>query len=135
MNATTRLLLASLLLAPLAATLARAAAIAAMPDMGLLILAAPPSLWWWLSALLLLVLLLAYLPLGILASPRHAAITPTALSLCIATGWPLQVATLALLSDSRPRVGDCGLYLLMLATSCAGGWLGWHVGRQLRKLA
>lgn len=130
MNATTRLLLASLLLAPLAATLVRAAAIAAMPDMGLLILAAPPSLWWRLSALLLFAL-----PLGLLASPRHAAITPTALSLCVTAGWPLQVATLALLSDSRPRVGDCGLYLLMLATSCAGGWLGWHVGRELRKLA
>lgn len=42
MKATTRLLLASLLLGPLAATLVRAAAIAAMLDMGLLILAAPP---------------------------------------------------------------------------------------------
>lgn len=135
MKATTRLLLASLLLAPPAAMLGRAATIAAIPEMGWLILAAPPSLWWWLSALLLFVLLLAYLPLGLLASSRHAAITPTALSLCIAAGWPLQVATLALLSDSRPRVGDSSLYLLMLATSCAGGWLGWHVGRQLRKLA
>ncbi len=126
----TRLLLSSLFLAPVASVLARAAALAAMPPLGLIMLAPPPGLWWWLCAPLLLTLLLAYLPLGWLAAAPRATVTPTTLGWCLAAGWPLQLGTLWWLSGHAPSMNDAGFYLLLLAASCAGGGLGYLIRRR-----
>ena len=135
MKAATRLLLASLLLAPLASVLGRAAAIAAMPTLGLIMLAPPPGLWWWLSLPLLLILLLAYLPLGWLAAAPRASITPATLGWCVAAGWPLQLGVLWLPAGHAPGISDAGLYLLMLAASGAGAALGYAIRRHPWRLA
>lgn len=131
MKPATRLLLCSLLLAPPAAALARATAMTAIPDIELLALAAPPSLWRWLEGLMLLVLLLAYVPLGLLAAPQTRSVT------CVAglaaAGWPLQMLTLAIVSEHWLALDETGFYLLMLATSCGGALLGWQAGRHLGK--
>lgn len=129
MKPATRLLLASLLLAPLASALGRNAALAAMPPLGLIMLAPSPGLWWWLSLPLLLILLLAYLPLGWLAAAPHATATPTTLGWYIAAGWPLQLGTLWCLSGRALGLSEAGLYLLMLAASCVGGGLGYFIQR------
>ncbi len=135
MKPSTRLLLASLLLAPLASTLGRAAALATMSAPGLIMLAPPPGLYWWLSLPLLLALLLAYLPLGWLAAAPQAALTPATLGGCVAAGWPLQLATLWWLSGHAPGTQESALYLLMLATSGAGAALGYAIRRHPWRLA
>lgn len=135
MKPVTRLLLASLLLAPAASALGHSAAIAAIPRLGLIMLAPPPWLYWWLSLPLLLALLLAYLPLGWLAGSTQATLTPATLGWCMAAGWPLQLGTLWGLSGHAPGINDAGLYLLMLAASCAGGGLGYFIRRCQWRLA
>ena len=135
MKPSTRLLLASLLLAPLASALGRTAALAAMPSLGLIVLAPPTGLYWWLSLPLLLTLLLAYLPLGWLAAAPQARATPITLGRCVAAGWPLQLATLWWLGGHAPGTQDSALYLLMLATSGAGAAVGYTIRRQPWRLA
>lgn len=135
MKPSTRLLMASLLLAPLASALGRATALAAIPPLGLIMLAPSPALYWWLSLPLLLILLLAYLPLGWLAAAPHATATPSTLGWYIAAGWPLQLGTLWCLSGHAPGLSEAGLYLLMLAASGVGGGLGYFIRRHLWRLA
>lgn len=135
MKPATRLLLASLLLAPLASALGRTAALAAMPPLGLIMLAPPPGLHWSLSLPLLLTLLLAYLALGWLAAAPQAALTPATLGGCVAAGWPLQLATLWWLGGHAPDTQESALYLLMLAASGAGAALGYAIRRHRWRLA
>lgn len=135
MKPATRLLLASLLLAPLASALGRTAALAAMPPLGLIMLAPPPGLWWWLSLPLLLALWLAYLPLGWLAAAPRASITPATLAWYVAAGWPLQLGALWWPAGHPLGISDAGLYLLMLAASSAGAALGYAIRRHRWRLA